>query len=80
MDIHIAQSASHEFLIFDKSEHFFMGGHGRLRNRLQKSENFASVLQLSAGQFSDDKWMSNDFAASQEFFEMRMAGAKMQNP
>lgn len=61
-DINIAETLSIEFLMFDEVKDFMMFSHLRLWQFHKEGENFPSLSEVAAREFTDDKRMTEDFA------------------
>ncbi len=49
-------------MALDEDQHFFMPCHGGHRQLLKKTKDWSSILQISARQFPDNQWMTEDMA------------------
>lgn len=75
MGIDPSQPFSHQSMALDEDQHFFMPSHGGHRQLLKKTEDRPSILQISACQFPDDQWMTEDMTFMEQCFKSLIAVA-----
>ena len=80
MDIDIAQSPSHQQVLFDELQDFIMFGILRGGESLEQLQNLFSVVKIAAGQFTDDKGMADDLSILKQSLEPGYRVVKMAHP
>lgn len=80
MNVYQAYTSPHQIVLFDKKQNFVMiNGRGG-RKRPEKSQYLTPILQVSTGQFSNDKGMANDIARFQQGTKVSITRHQMVNP
>jgi len=77
MGIDPPQPFSHQSMALDEDQHFFLPRHGGHRQLLKKTKDWLSILQISARQFPDDQWMTEDMSFMEKCFKFLIAVAQM---
>ncbi len=80
MGIDPSQPFSHQGMALDEDQHFFMPCNGGHRQLLKKTKDRPSILQISACQFPDDPWVTEDMAFMEQRFNSLIAVAQMLYP
>lgn len=80
MDINVTQPFSHKAVIFYKVHHFFMTCLDRCRERSKQREDCRSVLERTAGDFTDDKWMTEDLSVFQPCCKLGVSFPQVSDP
>ena len=78
--IHIAYAAPHQRVRVHKKQHFLVGGHLELGQRLQQSQHLGACSQVSAGQLPHHKWMHIHLPDLKCCRQLSFTMAQMVNP
>jgi len=72
--------SSHETPLFEKVQHFVIGGADRHRKRRQEIEDLASVLEIAACELSDDERVNEHESLVQDLREGGQPSPQMLHP
>ncbi len=80
MDVYVTESLAHQAVLLYELQDLLVFGLGSQGKKLQKREDFLSVLEIAAGQFADNERMAQHFPVIQQPFKIRVSLSKMTNP
>ena len=80
MGIKIADPFSGDSSMFDEKQNFFFGGGRSPGQILKELKNLLPILQISTGEFPDDKRVDQDLACLEKVLKDRLFLAQMIDP
>jgi len=80
VDVHVSQFLPHETVTLDECEHLLVFHRRRHGKRFEKGENGCSVVEIPAGEFTYDEWMTGNFPGIEQICKAGFHFPQMRNP
>jgi hypothetical protein len=73
MSVDVTDTLSHQAILFDKKENFFIGGFAGAGQITKKIQNFTAIAQIAAGQFTDHERVYQHAGTGEQINELSIS-------